>query len=111
MDPMLATVSLLVATRVAFPCSYCGDTLSSDMIIYVGIVQLGRSLRCTCCSLYVTGNPFVSSRSEIYLSHRIHVQSQQKIRGIFKAFVLQWRLHSWRNVPQYFAFLGDTHVK
>jgi len=75
MDPMLATVSLLVATRVVFPCSYCGDTLSCDMIIYVGIVQLGRMLPCTCCSLYIAGNPFVSSRSEIYLSPRIHVQS------------------------------------
>lgn len=78
MDPMLATVSLLAATKVAFPCSYCGDTLPSDMIIYVGIVQLGRMPPSTCCSLYIARNPFVSSRSEIYLSRRIHVQSQQK---------------------------------
>jgi hypothetical protein len=75
MDPMLATVSLLVATRVAFPCSYCGDMLSSDMIIYVGIVQLGCMLTCSCCSLYIAENPFVTSRSEIYSSPRIHVQS------------------------------------
>jgi hypothetical protein len=40
MDPMLASASLLPATREAFPCSYCGDTMSCDiMIIYVGIVR------------------------------------------------------------------------
>ncbi|KDR16888.1 hypothetical protein L798_08631 [Zootermopsis nevadensis] len=40
MDPMLASASLLAATRVALPCSYCGDSMSCDfMIIYVGIVH------------------------------------------------------------------------